>query len=129
MRTTQKKGDLGVSNAIFKFTEAGWDVSIPLTESASYDLIVDDGELHRVQVKYCSGKDVDLRNIHSNSKGYVVKKTIEATYDWLYIYRSDGKSFLIKKCLIGATSITPKDSDLFGESNIGACSNLENCGV
>ena len=63
MRTTQREG---------------YNVSIPLTESAAYDLVVDDGErLWRVQCKYTSNprRQVDLRRIHSNSTGYIVKET------------------------------------------------------
>jgi hypothetical protein len=55
----------------------GFDVSIPLTESASYDLIVDDGtSLYRVQCKFSSTPDVDLRRIHSNGTGYVTKLVV-----------------------------------------------------
>jgi len=75
MRHTQKKGDTAVAQAIASFTKAGYDVSLPLTESAAYDLIVDTGrDLKRVQVRYTSSHQVDLRRIHSNSQGYVVKR-------------------------------------------------------
>lgn len=68
----------------------GWDVSIPLTESAAYDLVVDDGSgLHRVQVKYCGGRVVGLRRVHSNSNGYVVKFAAPDSYDWLYVMQPD----------------------------------------
>lgn len=108
MRFTQKKGDMAVSQAIATFTKLGYDVSIPLTESASYDLVVDvGGELKKVQIKYSSSGDVDLRRVHSNSKGYVVKKTKEGAYDWLYILRSDGEEFLIKNPVFGRRSIRP----------------------
>jgi len=87
MRTTQRKGDTATACAIAKFTEMGYDVSIPLTESAAYDLIVDTSEgLKRVQVKYSSGPWVDLRRIHSNAQGYVVKETVPNAYDWLVVY-------------------------------------------
>jgi PD-(D/E)XK endonuclease len=53
VRTTQRKGDIATARAIATFTAMGHDVSIPLTESAAYDLIVDDGcELARVQCKF-----------------------------------------------------------------------------
>jgi len=108
MRTTQRKGDIAVSQAIARFTKMGYDVSIPLTESASYDLIVDTNEgLKRVQVRYSSVKEVALRRIHSNSKGYVVKKTKVNAYDWLYIFKSTGEEYLIKKCLANRNAITP----------------------
>jgi len=99
---------MAVSQAVATFTKMGYDVSLPLTESASYDLIVDMGEdLKRVQVKYTSGPEVDLRRIHSNSKGYVIKKPKENAYDWLYILRYSGEEYVIKQCLFGRRSITP----------------------
>ena len=108
MRTTQRKGDIAVAQAIASFTKLGWDVSVPLTESAAYDLIVDDTEsIHRVQVRYTSGIDVDLRRIHSNSTGYVVKKTKFNAYDWLYVLKPSGEEYLIKECLSGRRSVTP----------------------
>jgi len=107
MRTTQRKGDIAVSKAISSFTALGADISIPLTKSAPYDLIADfSNKLYRIQIKYISGNEVDLRNIHSNSKGYVVKKTLEITYDWLYVYHASGKEFLVPDCLINRRSIT-----------------------
>jgi len=82
MRLTQRKGDTAVAQAIATFTRMGFDVLIPLTESAAYDLVVDaEGALRRVQVRYAGHGNVDLRRIHSNSKGYVVKKTKERVYD------------------------------------------------
>jgi len=66
----------------------GYDVSIPLMESAAYDLIVDDGaELVRVQCKFVSNprRQIDLRRIHSNSTGYVAKRAKEESYDWLFV--------------------------------------------
>jgi hypothetical protein len=74
MRATQRKGDIATARAVATFTLMGCDVSIPLTESAFYDLIVDDGRrLYRVQCKFVSTPEVDLRRIHSNSTGYVTK--------------------------------------------------------
>jgi hypothetical protein len=107
-RDTQRKGDIGVTQAIATFTRKGYDVALPVTESAAYDLIVDDGELHRVQVKYSSGRDVDLRCIHSNSQGYVVK-LYNNSFDWLYVLKADGSEYLIDQDLSGRRSITPKE--------------------
>jgi hypothetical protein len=88
----------------------GFDVAMPITESAPYDLVVDDGhQLHRVQCKFTSDRHVDLRRIHSNSAGYVVKRVAENAYDWLYVLRSDGVEFVIKECHAGRRSITPRE--------------------
>jgi len=108
MRTTQRKGDIATSNAIARFTSMGYDVAIPFTESAAYDLVVDTGNiLARVQVRYSSTRQIALRRIHSNSKGYVVKKTKNNAYDWLYIFKNTGEEYLIKKCLVNRNSIVP----------------------
>lgn len=109
MRTTQRKGDTSTAQAIASFTARGWDVSIPLTESAAYDLVVDDGRaLIRVQCKYASTAEVDLRSIHSNSRGYVAKRTKPGAYDWLYVLKADGREYLVRDCLAGRRSVTPK---------------------
>lgn len=114
MRITQKKGDVAVAQAIATFTKLGYDVVIPLTESAAYDLIVDTGkDLKRVQVKYSTnGGEVGLRRIHSNSKGYVVKRIKKNTFDWLYVLSGREEEYLITKDLSGRNCITPKDSDI-----------------
>ncbi len=117
MRTTQLKGDYAVTQAIASFTKVGFDVSLPITESAAYDIIVDcKGELKKVQVRYFTGKIVELRRIHSNSKGYVIKKTKENAYDWLYALNDSGEEFLLKKCFSNRRSVTPQKTDLLSES-------------
>ena len=70
--------------------------------------MVDDGEgLRRVQCKYCGAAraQVDLRQIHSNSGGYVVKLVPPNAYDWLYILAADGCEYLIRECLHGRRSV------------------------
>jgi PD-(D/E)XK endonuclease len=90
----------------------GFDVALPLTESAAYDLVVDDGDrLRRIQCKFTGGRQVDLRRIHSNSNGYVVKRTASGAYDWLYVLRSDGSEYLIKECLAGRRAVNLSDAD------------------
>jgi hypothetical protein len=113
MRNTQRKGDTAVTQAVATFTKMGYDVALPVTESAPYDLIIDTGEtLKRVQAKYFSSESVDLRRIHSNSKGYVVKKSKDNSYDWLYILRSTGEEYLIKECLFGRRGVKPTKNNL-----------------
>lgn len=109
---TQVKGDLAGAYAIAKLTELGFNVLTPLTESAQYDLVVEkDNKFKRVQVKYSSRQDVDLRRIHSNSKGYVVKK-YDNGFDLLFIMKPDFKCYLIDKNLSGRSYIRPKEDEL-----------------
>ena len=92
MRATQRKGDIATTRAVATFTEMGYDVAIPLTESAAYDLIVDDGDgLHRVQCKY-----------------------VPDSYDWWYVLRPDGREYLYKECHVGRRSVTPTAKHLIG---------------
>lgn len=113
MGETQYKGDVGLAAAILYFVQERYYVSLPTTESAPYDLIVDNGsELYRVQTKFTSGKAVDLRCIHSNSGGYVVKHYADKAYDWLFVYRADGEKFLIKESLFGQSTIVPRAEHL-----------------
>ena len=106
-RETQKKGDLAKAKAISYFTELGYEVSILITESAAYDLIVDDDiGLFKVQTKYSSRDDVDLRRIHSNAKGYVVKRYEESAFDWLFVYRPDGRIYVFKDSPASKKSIS-----------------------
>ena len=115
MRATQRKGDIATARAVSTFTALGFDVSIPLTESAAYDLIVEgQGTLARVQCKYASRREVDLRCIHSNSQGYVVKRVKAEAFDWLYVLRPDGSEYLLKECHAGRRSVTPQAEHLIG---------------
>jgi hypothetical protein len=54
-KNSKKQGDAGLGQAIAYFTMKGYDVALPLTDSADWDLIVEmeDG-LKRVQVKTSS---------------------------------------------------------------------------
>lgn len=102
-----------MSQAIASFTKLGFDVSIPLTESAHYDLVLDTSlGMKRLQVRFTSKKDVDLRRVHSNSNGYVVKKALENAYDWLYVYKENGQEYLFPACLFGRRSVRPMEKDV-----------------
>lgn len=99
----------------------GYDVLLPITESAEYDLAVDTPEgIFRVQCKYLGEgrKEVDLRRIHSNSQGYVVKLYGHQAYDWLYVYSPSRGEYLHRsfvttksKCLSDAWKLQPTVGD------------------
>lgn len=117
MAVTQLKGDRAVTQAIASFTREGMVVSIPVSESAQYDLVVDDGlKLNKVQVKYCGSKDglLDLRRIHSNSKGYVTKFYSAGDFDLLYVLKGDGTEYVLSGAsLENKRSIVPKEKHSF----------------
>lgn len=96
-RGTQRKGDLALAKAVDWFVSNGYDVLFPMSESSPYDLVVDDGNsLYKIQVKFSTNQDVDLRRIHSNSKGYVIKLYQPGDFDWLFVHH-DGRNFLCKE--------------------------------
>jgi len=108
---TQVKGDLAVTRAIFVLTSMGYNIAIPITESAQYDLIAENSTgIFKVQVKYSEGNQVDLRRIHSNSQGYVVKK-YSGSFDWLFVYSPKLGDFLLKQDLSGRSTVNLKDKD------------------
>lgn len=120
MRNTQRKGDVGLAKAIAKFTELECDVSLPITESAAYDLVVDyNGKLFRVQARYSQNKCVELRRIHVNTKGTIVKKTVENAYDWLYVYSPCNGEYLFKQCFHNRSSVNLQEEFRLTEN--GAC--------
>ena len=54
---SKKQGDIGMCYAIAYFSKMGYTVSIPITDSQDYDLIIDNGTLLKVQVKTTRCKD------------------------------------------------------------------------
>ena len=57
---------------------------------------------------------MDLRRIHSNSEGYVVKRVAEGAYDWLYALDGEGCEYLLEQCLAGRRSVTLRDEHKLG---------------
>jgi hypothetical protein len=80
MRATRRKGDIATSRAVA-----------------------------RVRCKYVSGKQVDLRRIHSNAQGYVVKRTAAGAYDWLYVLDAADHEYLLRECFAGRRSVNLRE--------------------
>ena len=70
-KNSKKQGDAGLGQAIAYFTLKGYDVALPLTDSADWDLIVEiDGVLKRVQVKTSSQmSDTGVMKFNCDVKG------------------------------------------------------------
>ena len=109
-RNSKKQGDAGLGQAIAYFTSIGWEVALPLTDSADWDLIVetDTYELKKVQVKTSyqleeSGImkfNIDVKG--GNKSGNNSKHADQQQYDLLFLYHLETK----KQALIPKTSIT-----------------------
>lgn len=105
MSNSRIKGNKGLSVAIAYFGSNEYVVSVPLTDTQDYDLIVDNGILQKVQVKYINYKNkannyhVGLRVI-SGSTRKVVKIGDECVYDLLFVVCSNKNMYLIPKSQI-----------------------------
>ncbi len=116
-RNTKKQGDAGLGIAIGWFSEQGLTVSVPLTDSQDYDLLVDslDG-LDRVQVKTTSyirkGKyEVSLSVKGGNKTRQKTKRLDPTKVDSVYVITADGDKYWIPvTCLGGYGSIVLGDS-------------------
>jgi hypothetical protein len=105
-KNSKKQGDAGLGQAIAYFTLKGYDVALPLTDSADWDLIVEiNNELKRVQVK--SSIQVSKSGIMKfnadvkggNKSGSTLPKTIDQQqWDLIFLHHLiTGKQALIPK--------------------------------
>lgn len=112
-KNSKVQGTAGLGRAIAHFTGKGYSVSLPLTESQPYDLIVDiDGRLNRVEVKTSKWKrgitswSVGLRTRGSNMGHYTSKDFDSDNCELLYVSCADGIDYLIpSKEIRGKTNI------------------------
>lgn len=101
-QNSKKQGDAGLAIAIAYFAMRGYTVSIPLTDSQDYDLIVDNGTVQKVQVKTTKSKqssgnfEVGLRTLGGNQSWNGVSKFFDATtVDLLFIVTSENQLYCI----------------------------------
>jgi len=124
---TKKQGDVGLGYAISYFSRLGWAVSIPLTDSQDYDLVVDDPDrgLRRVSIKTTSqrkstgGYEVGLRVLGGNSKKNYVHKTADLVqYDDLFVLTEEGTMYFLPKPNVKSSIVVGKKYEKY---NIGNC--------
>lgn len=117
-RNSKKQGDAGLGQAIAYFTGKGYEVALPLTDSADWDLIVEiDGILKRVQVKTSIQlRDNGVMVFNCDVKGgnkseSKAPKTIqEQQWDLLFLHH----------LITGKQALIPKDAlDTKGQVNLG----------
>ena len=104
-KNSKKQGDAGLGQAIAYFTMKGYDVALPLTDSADWDLIAEiDGVLKRVQIKTSSqisesGTMMFNANVNGGNQTAVTKKLIpEQQWDLIFLHHLvTGKQALIPK--------------------------------
>lgn len=87
----KEKGDIGVAKVIADLTVRRWNVCLPLTEHAKYDMIAEkDGKLVRVQVRFTTSKNgtiaVRLSSTWNDKHGSHRVNRKSGDYDLLAIY-------------------------------------------
>lgn len=118
-KNSKKQGDVGLGVMIGWLTAKGYTVSIPLTDSQDYDLVVEmEHELKKVQVKTTTQQNnksehylVDLRTNGGNRTGTGKTKYFdECEVDLLMILASNGDKYMIPKdqCPRSAMVLAPK---------------------
>ena len=104
-KNSKKQGDAGLGQAIAYFTMKGYDLALPLTDSADWDFIVEmeDG-LKRVQVKTSSqlntnGTERFEASVKGGNQSFTTAKTInDQNWDLIFLHHIvTGKQALIPK--------------------------------
>jgi hypothetical protein len=97
---TKQQGDVGVAMAIAYFTNQGYVVSVPLTDNAKYDLIVESNGVYKtVQCKSTSFKDGSYYKVELRTKGGNTSWSGEVgrvVADLLFVYSFDGNGYLFE---------------------------------
>lgn len=112
MFNTKQKGSYAVGLAIAYYTKLGYIVSVPLNDSQDYDLIVDNGKIETVQIKFTGSKGVSgnyqvgLRSISGTTKKEY-KAVGDTNVDILFIVTNDSNIIILPiKEIVVRTQIT-----------------------
>ena len=102
---SKKQGDAGLGQAIAFFTLKGYNVALPLTDSADWDMIVEiDGVLKKVQVKTSTQLGLNGHMVFEgsvsggNKSSSTVKLIKDQDWDLVFLHHLvTGKQALIPK--------------------------------
>lgn len=100
---SKKQGDVGMCYAIAYYSRLGWTVSIPITDSQDYDLLVEntDNNILKVQVKTSKylteggTYQVSLKTCGGNKSGQTIKKMDKNYIDLVFVLVDDGSCYSI----------------------------------
>lgn len=100
---SKKQGDVGMCYAIAYYSKLGWTVSIPITDSQDYDLLVEntDNDILKVQVKTSryltegGTYQVSLKTCGGNKSGQTIKKMDKNYIDLVFVLVDDGSCYSI----------------------------------
>lgn len=100
---SKKQGDVGMCYAIAYYSRLGWTVSMPITDSQDYDLLVEntDNNILKVQVKTSryltegGTYQVSLKTCGGNKSGQTIKKMDKNYIDLVFVLVDDGSCYSI----------------------------------
>lgn len=100
---SKKQGDVGMCYAIAYYSRLGWTVSIPITDSQDYDLLVEntDNNILKVQVKTSryltegGTYQVSLKTCGGNKSGQTIKTMDKNYIDLVFVLVDDGSCYSI----------------------------------
>lgn len=110
--TYSKQGNVGLAYAIAYYSKLGYTISIPLTDTQDYDIIVDSGNtLLKVQVKTttCINKQgnyqVNLKVMGGNRSGTGKTKTFDQNHcDLVFVMTEKFEFYSIPRSEITSTT-------------------------
>lgn len=117
-----QQGDITEVAVMNAFTQAGADVSVPLSDNLPYDLIVDYNGLHRVQVKTASERSDNKNSImadltqsrHSYRDGHSKDFYSEDDLDIFAVYYpNNGETYLFDFDEVGRRAVTICVGDVY----------------
>jgi len=124
-KNSKKQGDLGLGKAIGWLTQCGYTVSIPLTDSQDYDLIVDiNNKLNRVQVKTTQYKStygvyaINLSVKGGNRSYNTIKKFNPDNVEYVFAITSDNDMYFIPSSEIKAVNNLNLGKNMFSHKII-----------
>lgn len=100
---SKKQGDVGMCYAIAYYSKLGWTVSIPITDSQDYDLLIEntDNNILKVQVKTSryltegGTYQISLKTCGGNKSGQTIKKMDKNYIDLVFVLVDDGSCYSI----------------------------------
>jgi hypothetical protein len=114
MNTSVTQGSIGLTAAIYKLTQIGYNIALPILDNQEYDLIAGyEGLLYKVEVKSSSVKalsgnwTVQIKKVRSNKSVNAITNFDNSLVDYLFVYTMDGDCYFIpSECIDTKTTIT-----------------------
>lgn len=99
--TTTDQGNIGLCKALYEYQKMGYTISLPISENQKYDLILDDGQLKKVQVKTTQYKskygtyNVNIKTCGGNKSNHKIHYFDCKNCDILFILTDSGDVYSI----------------------------------